>query len=182
MNLVDLSQALVKRNEFFGDLYGTDNLENSVRDRMQLTYHPGGNLPWLPMLEMLKSVHDYMDDDTEDSVNDINSEIDGRFDIIKNDFFYLLVKKRIDVYELPIRLTPEAYMCMGVLSQGNPGKLMVMLIECMNFYDEQRRKEYIRAEDIVRLYPASFYDEQTFIDIVDNHMKLRPERIKYNVY
>lgn len=79
-----------------------------------------------------------------------------------------IVLKRIEVLELPIKFTQTALIATLALAR-NPGKLVVLLIECLTMYEGKT----IDVEKLSHLYPAGFYKEEALADIIDNYMKTR---------
>ena len=60
-----------------------------------------------------------------------------------------IIRKRIEVMDLPIKFSPKAEILSLILTDGNPGKIMTVLIEALTIYENQT----IDTDKIARLYP-----------------------------
>jgi len=77
-----------------------------------------------------------------------------------------IVKKRIDVLQLPVKYTTLGLLSIGCFAK-NPGKAIVVLIDFL----EKFENETITAEKLCTLYPWGFYNERSFTDYVDNFIR-----------
>lgn len=77
--------------------------------------------------------------------------------------------------ELPIEFTAKAKMLALILTGGNPGKMMTVLIDCLTYWDLEKGQEKVLVDDskICDLYPTGFYTEDSVINLVDNYFKTR---------
>jgi hypothetical protein len=89
-------------------------------------------------------------------------------------FAVQILEKRIEVGQLPITFTASAKLASIAVTEGNPGRMVVLLIEALTKHEG----ETIDCNHIAELYPFGFYDETTFIDLVDNYIK--PRLIKWS--
>lgn len=79
------------------------------------------------------------------------------------DLLMQILKKRIDVLELPVQLDGWALAALTLIAT-NPGRAVVALIDCLDKFEGK-----VTVEDItMRLYPMGFYDEESLTYIVDN--------------
>jgi len=84
-------------------------------------------------------------------------------------FAIQILDKRVSVMNLPIKFTLKGKLAMWVLTDGNPGRMMTALIDCLTNHEGQE----ITAEIICELYPVGFYSENSLMDYVDNYIKTR---------
>lgn len=84
-------------------------------------------------------------------------------------FPFKVLQTRIDKGKLPIRFTLMGALAAVSLADGNIGKVVTILIDCLTVYKDQD----ITASKISELYPWGFYNEETFEDYVDNYLKER---------
>jgi hypothetical protein len=80
-----------------------------------------------------------------------------------------ILNKRVELMELPISFTAKAKMLALILTEGNPGRIMTVLIDCLTRFEGQEVDDY----KLIQVYPEGFYSENSFIDLVDNYFKLR---------
>lgn len=86
-----------------------------------------------------------------------------------NMFVIQVLEKRIKAFELPITFTAKGKLAAMAISDGNPGKMITILIECLTKYEG----EEIDDNKLSYLYPMGFYDDNSFINLVDNYFKTR---------
>jgi hypothetical protein len=85
-----------------------------------------------------------------------------------SNFLLQILKKRIVALDLPIEFTlPAAIAAISLAS--NPGKIVTLLIDCLTAYEG----ETITINKLTEMYPFGFYNEETFIDYIDNYLKPR---------
>ena len=98
------------------------------------------------------------------------SEMEGK-EIETDDFPILaqIVKKRIEVCELPIKLTSNALVSVTAFC-SSPSEAIVLLIDALNTFS---KNEIITVHKLSeQLYPFGFYTEKSFEDYIDNYIKL----------
>jgi len=78
-----------------------------------------------------------------------------------------IVLKRIEVLGLPITFTPEGLVAAYAMTENNPGRAVIMLIDCLTKHEGGT----VTASMLADLYPYGFYSEETVIDYVDNYLK-----------
>lgn len=89
-------------------------------------------------------------------------------------FVLQVLNKRIEVMNLPINFTSQAKLLALILSNGNPGKMMIILIDCLiNFEGKE-----VSGDDICNLYPMGFYNEISTTNYIDNYLK--PHKCKWS--
>lgn len=88
---------------------------------------------------------------------------------IEMPFVIRILEKRIEVMQLPIKFTVKGKFAALTLSEGNPGKMMTILIDCLTKYEGQE----VDGGMICDIYPIGFYSENSFMDYVDNYIKTR---------
>jgi len=86
-----------------------------------------------------------------------------------------ILNKRVNLMELPIIFTSKAKMLALILTDGNPGKMVTLLIDCLTHLDLEtdQEKRLIDENKIIDIYPSGFYSQNSFIEYVDNYIKLR---------
>lgn len=89
-----------------------------------------------------------------------------------------IVQKRITGYNLPIKFTDAALLYIAILSDGNPGKAMVILIDSLQRYGNDKDVVEVTTSDLCELYPWGFYTYDSFVDYIDNYLKNR--KVKYS--
>lgn len=87
-------------------------------------------------------------------------------------FGALVVKKRVEMLKLPISFTIGGYLALGVLSNGNPGRAVISLCDCLSEYEGKT----VSAKEVADLYPWGFYNEDSLVDIIDNWMKTKKHK------
>lgn len=85
-----------------------------------------------------------------------------------------VVKKRIESFKLPIEFDTPALMAVEGLAEGNPGKAVAILIDCLTHYEGGK----VTPREIAMLYPWGFYNDSVFVDYVDNYLK--PRKVKWS--
>jgi len=78
-----------------------------------------------------------------------------------------IILKRIEVLNLPITFTPEGLMAAYAMTEGNPGRAVTILIDCLTEHEGKT----VNASMLADMYPYGFYSEETFTDYVDNYLK-----------
>jgi hypothetical protein len=91
---------------------------------------------------------------------------------IENEFLIQILNKRIEVMELPIKFTLGAKMAALALVD-RPGGIVALLVDCLNNFEG----ETVDVRKLSDLYPMGWYDEDTFIRYVDEHLK--PKKVKW---
>ena len=81
--------------------------------------------------------------------------------------------KRIKAIGLPINFTFPALIAAEALTEGNVGKMVTILVDCLTEYQDK----VVTVEMLSHLYPMGFYDDRTFEDYIDNHLK--PRKVKW---
>jgi hypothetical protein len=85
----------------------------------------------------------------------------------ENVFAVEVIMKRIEAYGLPISFTPEGLIGAYALSENIPGRVVVLLIDCLTKFEGQT----VTASMLADLYPFGFYSEETFTRYVDKYLK-----------
>jgi len=89
-----------------------------------------------------------------------------------------VLRKRISGLNLPIKFTPKAELIALILTEGNPGKMITLLIDCLTEFQGETIDENSLCEN---LYPWGFYTYESFVDYIDNYIK--PRKVKWsNIY
>lgn len=82
-----------------------------------------------------------------------------------------IIRKRIEVMQLPINFTISGLIAIDALACGNPGKAIAILIDCLTSFEGNLA---VSADDLInKIYPNGFYSDDVFIDYVDNYIKQR---------
>lgn len=84
-----------------------------------------------------------------------------------------IVKKRIEVLNLPIKFTNIAYLAVNCFCK-NPGHVVALLIDALTKYEGKE----VTVEMLCDLYPKGFYTQSEFEDYVDT--KLKPKTVKWS--
>lgn len=82
-------------------------------------------------------------------------------------FVIEILLKRIEVHNLPIKFTPEGLIAAYAMTENNPGRAVVLLIDCLTKHEG----ETVNAGMLAELYPYGFYSEETMCDYIDNYLK-----------
>jgi len=85
-----------------------------------------------------------------------------------------IIMKRVEVMGLPINFTPEGLIAAFALSEGNPGRAMTILIDCLTEHEGGT----VNASMLADMYPFGCYSEETMTDYVDNYLKDPEKRPK----
>lgn len=80
---------------------------------------------------------------------------------------YLKYKGFKKVFELPT-VTPLVFTTIAILSEGNPGRAIMMLIDLCGTF---KNRSIITSSEIVEKYPTGIYDDDTFMNICDKYIK-----------
>jgi hypothetical protein len=86
-----------------------------------------------------------------------------------------IIFKRIKAFNLPIGFTIPGIIALECLAGGSPGHLVVILIDCLNKYED---KMDVSLKDLSDIYPFGFYNDTVFGDYVDNYIK--EKKIKWS--
>jgi len=78
-----------------------------------------------------------------------------------------IILKRIEVLSLPIKFTTTGLLGAYAFTENNPGKAMILLIDCLTIYEGKT----ITAEMLADIYPFGFYSEDTTNSYVDDYFK-----------
>jgi hypothetical protein len=92
---------------------------------------------------------------------------------IEEDFSFIMkvVLKRVEVLKLPISFTLGGLAALEALSGGNPGRAMVILMDCLTLHSIEDVDGLVTSADLAEMYPFGFYNEDTFCDYIDNEVK-----------
>ena len=80
---------------------------------------------------------------------------------------YLRYKHFKDELVLP-EITPLVFNTIAILSGGNPGRAIMMLIDLCGTF---KNRSIITSAEIVEKYPNGIYSEDTFMNICDYYVK-----------
>ena len=80
---------------------------------------------------------------------------------------YLRYKQFKDELVLP-EITPLVFSTIAILSGGNPGRAIMMLIDLCGTF---KNRSIITSAEIVEKYPNGIYSDDTFMNICDNYVK-----------
>ena len=80
---------------------------------------------------------------------------------------YLRYKYFKDELVLP-EITPLVFSTIAILSGGNPGRAIMMLIDLCGTF---KNKSIITSAEIVKKYPNGIYGDDTFMNICDYYVK-----------
>jgi len=78
-----------------------------------------------------------------------------------------IILKRLEVLNLPIKFTPGGLIGAFAMTEGNPGRGVTLLIDCLTKHEGKT----INASMLADMYPFGFYNEETFTDYVDNYLR-----------
>jgi len=92
---------------------------------------------------------------------------------LKNLFIPQIILKRIDAFKLGISFTPKALGIIDVFAMNNPGRAVIILIDCLTKFGEVEVNDSMLCKD---LYPYGFYNMDTFVDYVENYLKSKKVR------
>lgn len=86
-----------------------------------------------------------------------------------------MIQKRIEVLKLPIRLKPSALLFILILTEGNPGKMITALIDCLI----QCEGEEVGVDEMCqKVYPDGFYTDDSCMELIDTYLK--PKKTKWS--
>lgn len=85
------------------------------------------------------------------------------------DFCSKVIQTRINALNLPIKFSKTALFAAYSLHEGNVGKAVTILIDCLCKYKDDE----ITVAKLTEVYPWGFYTDATFQDYVDNYLKLK---------
>ena len=80
---------------------------------------------------------------------------------------YLRYKHFKDELVLP-EITPLVFSTIAILSDGNPGRAIMMLIDLCGTF---KNRSIITSEEIIEKYPTGVYSDDTFMNICDYYVK-----------
>ena len=80
---------------------------------------------------------------------------------------YLRYKQFKDELALP-EITPLVFNTIAILSGGNPGRAIMMLIDLCGTF---KNRSIITSAEIVEKYPNGIYSKDTFMNICDYYVK-----------
>ena len=80
---------------------------------------------------------------------------------------YLRYKHFKDELVLP-EITPLVFNTIAILSGGNPGRAIMMLIDLCGTF---KNRPIITSEEIIEKYPTGVYSDDTFMNICDYYVK-----------
>jgi len=89
-------------------------------------------------------------------------------------FVLQILDKRIKAAKLPIKFSVKGKFAAMVLSSGNPGRIVTILIDCLTEYEGQT----VTDEMICNIYPWGFYNNNSFFEYVEKYLK--PRRVKWS--
>ena len=103
---------------------------------------------------------------------EISEELKNKFEeFVKVDpltnLIYLRYKYFKDELALP-EITPLVFNTIAILSGGNPGRAIMMLIDLCGTF---KNRSIITSAEIVEKYPNGIYSDDTFMDICDHYVK-----------
>ena len=80
-----------------------------------------------------------------------------------------ILEKRIEVMALPISFTSGGKLTALALTQGNPGRMIALLIDCLTQHEDRK----INPEMLCVMYAIGFYSEASYIQYVDTYLKTK---------
>lgn len=83
-------------------------------------------------------------------------------------FLSKIVKVRIEGLNLPIKFTTLALIAVNCFCD-RAGAAVLLLIDALNKFDGQT----VTVQKLCELYPVGFYNEKTFLDIIDKQIKTK---------
>jgi len=84
-------------------------------------------------------------------------------------FTLKMLNKRLEVMDLPIKITERAKWLLFILTEQNPGKMNVALIDCLTEYSEGK----VDYDEVVVVYKMGFYTDESVIDYGEIYIKPR---------
>lgn len=95
----------------------------------------------------------------------LDEEPEGmRAEVIEQDVVCAIVCKRIDVLDLPVKVSTKGLVYLSLICKGNPGRSVVTLIDILDTEIED-----VTMDDIVNLYPWGHYNEDRLGVVIDEH-------------
>ncbi len=109
---------------------------------------------------------------TEEYVMAVMMETSGHkipIEELRNEKIFAIevLMKRIEAMQLPISFTPTGLIAAYALVENNPGRAVVLLIDCLTAFEGKT----VTAAMLADLYPYGFYSEETFMKYVDDYLK-----------
>lgn len=103
---------------------------------------------------------------------EISEELKNKFEEFAKvdpltNLIYLRYKYFKDELALP-EITPLVFNTIAILSGGNPGRAIMMLIDLCGTF---KNRSIITSAEIVEKYPNGIYSDDTFMDICDHYVK-----------
>ena len=103
---------------------------------------------------------------------EISEELKNKFEEFAKvdpltNLIYLRYKHFKDELVLP-EITPLVFSTIAILSGGNPGRAIMMLIDLCGTF---KNRSIITSAEIVEKYPDGIYSDDTFMNICDNYVK-----------
>ena len=103
---------------------------------------------------------------------EISEELKNKFEEFAKvdpltNLIYLRYKHFKDELVLP-EITPLVFNTIAILSGGNPGRAIMMLIDLCGTF---KNRSIITSEEIVEKYPTGVYSDDTFMNICDYYVK-----------
>lgn len=89
-------------------------------------------------------------------------------------FILKVLRSRIAALNLPIKFSVKGEVIAMILSDGIPGRMMALLIDCLTRFEGQE----VTEEELVDIYPWGFYSDESFADYIDNYIK--PRKCKWS--
>ena len=95
----------------------------------------------------------------------LDEEPEGmREEIVGKDIAAAVLSKRIEAFDLPVKLSAKALMYVVILCAGNPGRAVVTLIDILD-----AELNEVTMDDLVRIYPWGHYNEERLGVVIDEH-------------
>lgn len=88
-------------------------------------------------------------------------------------FLSQIFKQRVEVLDLPVKLTKRGLLAVNCFAQ-RPGAAIVVLVDFLTKYEGQE----LTCSRLANLYPVGFYSEDSMVDLIDNYMK--PKKVKWS--
>ena len=103
---------------------------------------------------------------------EISDELKNKFEEFAKvdpltNIIYLRYKYFKDELVLP-EITPLVFSTIAILSEGNPGRAIMMLIDLCGTF---KNRSIITSEEIIEKYPTGVYSDDTFMNICDYYVK-----------
>ena len=108
----------------------------------------------------------------ENREKEISEELKNEFEEFAKvdpltNLIYLRYKDFKDELVLP-EITPLVFNTIAILSGGNPGRAIMMLIDLCGTF---KNRSIITSEEIIEKYPTGVYSDDTFMNICDYYVK-----------